>query len=119
MPHYHNACILVAHQLNFKAGLTIIPVIALPATWPTALPIATPPAVAAICFIRLGCWGWAIADGGAAIGVEGGGGGGAALGAGAGGARAMGALGGGEAARPRRGIFTLCSVSVSFSSYRQ
>merc|ERR1719370_2027069 len=88
----------------------IIPVIALPATWPTALPIATPPAVAAICFIRLGCWGWAIADGGAAIGVEGGGGGGAALGAGAGGARAMGALGGGEAARPRRGIFTLSGL---------
>ena len=82
--------------------------------------MATPPAVAAICFIRLGCWGCAIADGGAAIGVEGGGGGGAALGAGAGGALAMGALGGGEAARPRRGIFTLSSkISVSFSSYRQ
>lgn len=74
--------------------------------------MATPPAVAAICFIRLGCWGWAIADGGAAIGVEGGGG--AALGAGAGGARATGALGGGDAARPRRGIFTLILHSVKF-----
>ena len=77
--------------------------------------MATPPAAAAICFIRLGCWGWAIADGGAAIGVEGGGG--AALGAGAGGARATGALGGGDAARPRRGIFhsesTLCKVSAA------
>ena len=95
------------HTICINTGLTIIPVIALPATWPTALPTATPPAMTAICFIMPGCWGCAIADGGAAIGVEGGGGGGAALGAGAGGALAMGALGGGEAARPRRGIFTL------------
>ena len=50
--------------------LTIMPVMALPATWPTALPIATPPAVAAICFIKLGCWGWPMADGGAAMGAE-------------------------------------------------
>ena len=98
--------------------LTIMPVMALPATWPTALPIATPPAVAAICFIKLGCWGWPMADGGAAMGAEGGGGGGA-LGAGAGGARATGARGGGEAARPRRGILTfVCSLSVRFGSYR-
>lgn len=109
MRNYHNTCITII-GLDLTSGLTIIPVIALPATWPTALPTATPPAMAAICFIIPGCWGCAIADGGAAIGVEGGGGGGAALGAGAGGARAMGALGGGDAARPRRGMFTLSAL---------
>ncbi len=83
------------------------PVIAAPATCPTADPTATPPAVAAICLKSEGCCGaaWDIMgwDGGAAAGtLDAGAGRG-----GGGGAAALGAARGGGAARPRRGILEI------------
>merc|ERR1719228_2041770 len=72
-----------------------MPVMALPATWPTAEPTATPPAVAAIWAIRPG---WAGAAGATAAGAGAGAGAGAL--AGAAGARA-------GAGDPLLGIFAL------------
>lgn len=60
-----------------------MPVMACPIVCPTADPIATPPAVAAICPIRDGPW-----DGAAAIGADGGACMGVRAGAGAGGGAA-------------------------------
>ena len=75
----------------------IMPVMALPATWPMVEPMATPPAVAAIWAIMEG---WAGAAGTTALGAAATGAGGWAAGAGAAGAGAgaaaagAGALGG-------------------------
>lgn len=91
---------------------------ACPMVWPTAEPIATPPAVAAIWAIRPGPWLGAAIGGATALGgacctagwVGAGAGAGRGAGAGAGrGAAAIGAdlrwAGGGDADLPRRGIF--------------